>query len=153
MDNQPTTSTQAVILPAVESAPVLPVKEFDIVIDFQERPTDRLIFTRGPAVCEVESTSFPSHYFNLCTWISVPFNDMDDESKPSASIVPLHWTRVTPPVKDLWLRWIGNDEKMAENKKILAGLVRVFTLLSLERSYVAVVFQGFKTHIPAVSLT
>ena len=101
-----------------------PVKPFDIVVEFQERPTDRLILTRGPAIIEVESAPSVANYGKLLMRLVLP-TENNEPSKPNAVVTYMHWTKTTLSMQDVFLRWIGGEEKMAENKKILADLVRI----------------------------
>ncbi|KAH8099273.1 hypothetical protein BXZ70DRAFT_1078354 [Cristinia sonorae] len=113
------TTSQSIVAPP----PPPPAKEFDIVIEFQERSTERLIFPRGPVVCDVESSYLNGQYSNLCVRILVPPCDSPDSPPKSiATVAPLHWHNVMPPARELFMRWVGGEEKMAANRKILVDV-------------------------------
>ncbi|KAG1885460.1 hypothetical protein F4604DRAFT_1918160 [Suillus subluteus] len=116
--------------------PVYQTKDFDIVIEFRECPTDRWIFPRGPAVGNF--TPVPGSmgsYGEITLSTRVPFEQRTEvvlESQPDGQIrsktpeprevVTFTFTGAGAPVWDSILRWIGSEDKLEENRKILESI-------------------------------
>ena len=112
------------------------VKDFDIVIEFRDAPSDRWIFPRGPATCEfVSALSDPGSIGDLMVSTIVPFPSMTPPQDPPASetsvptelppkqVVEFHFKMASSYIWDTFSRWVGSKEKMEENRKILMEIV------------------------------
>ncbi|KAG2118052.1 uncharacterized protein F5147DRAFT_833174 [Suillus discolor] len=116
--------------------PVYQTKDFDIVIEFRECPTDRWIFPRGLAVGTF--TPVPGSmgsYGEITLSTRVPFEQQTKvvlESQPDGQLQPktpepqevvtFIFTGAGAPIWDSVLRWIGSEEKLEENRKILESI-------------------------------
>lgn len=141
--------TSAMMIPATTTAGpspysqttyVQPVKEFDLVIEFSERPTERWIFPRGPALCErlLDSRSIDATYDVIVT-TCVPFSgtpylhagptapavpeNAGLGEKPAPQIATFRLEKAPIAVWDTITRWIGGDEKMNLNRSIIEQAV------------------------------
>ena len=116
-----------------------PVKDFDIVIEFRDAPSDRWIFPRGPAMCEFGSApSDPGTIGNLTVSTIVPFPSTVPPQDPSTSetsaptesppkqVVEFHFKMASSYICDTFSRWVGSKEKIEENRKILMEIVGTF---------------------------
>jgi len=112
------------------------VKDFDIVIEFRDAPSDRWIFPRGPATCEFVSALGDSGSMgDLTVSTIVPFPSMTPLQDPPASetsvptelpskqLVEFHFKMATSYIWDTFSRWVGPKERMEENRKILMEIV------------------------------
>lgn len=116
--------------------PVYQTKDFDIVIEFRECPSDRWIFPRGLASCNF--TPMPGSmgsYGEITLSTRVPFEQRTEvvlESQPDGQVrsrtpepqevVTFIFTGAGAPVWDSILRWIGSEDKSKENRKILESI-------------------------------
>ncbi|KAG0707502.1 hypothetical protein DFH29DRAFT_994938 [Suillus ampliporus] len=121
---------------ASSNQPVYQTKDFDIVIEFRECPTDRWIFPRGPAVGNF--TPVPGSmgsYGEITLSTRVPFEQRPKvvlESQPDGQarsktpepqeVVTFLFTGAGAAVWDSILRWIGPEDKVEENRKILESI-------------------------------
>ncbi|KAG1762949.1 hypothetical protein EDD22DRAFT_969668 [Suillus occidentalis] len=97
--------------------PVYQTKDFDIVIEFRECPSDRWIFPRGLA--SGNFTPMPGSmgsYGEITLSTRVPFEQRTKE------VVTFIFTGAGAPVWDSILRWIGSEDKSKENRKILESI-------------------------------
>lgn len=112
------------------------IKDFDIVIEFREIPSDRWVFPRGPAMCEFVSTPGDlGSIGDLTVSTIVPFPSMtppqdlsgSETSTPADSapkqVVEFHFKMASSYIWDTFSRWAGTKEKMEENRKILMEIV------------------------------
>jgi hypothetical protein len=117
-------------------------KDFDIVIEFRDAPSDRWIFPRGPATYEfVSALSDPGAIGDLMVSTIVPFPSMTPSQDPPASetsvptelppkqVVGFHFKMASSYIWDTFSRWVGSKEKMEENRKILMEIVANSLLL------------------------
>lgn len=124
-----------------------PIKDFDIVIEFREVPSDRWVFPRGPAMCEfVSAPGNPGSIGDLTVSTIVPFPSMtppqdisgSETSTPAESspkqVVEFRFEMASSYIWDTFSRWVGPKEKMEENRKILMEIV-ANTLHFLSRSF------------------
>lgn len=132
----------AVATGAVSSQPVYQTKDFDIVIEFRESPTDRWIFPRGPAVADFTpvpgsmgsygeitlSTRLPFEQKTKVAPESQPDGDARSKTPETGEVVTFRFTGAGAPVWDSILRWIGPQGKVEENQKILDSTVSVSSL-------------------------
>ena len=118
------------------------VKDFDVVIEFRDAPSDRWIFPRGPATCEfVSALSDPGSIGDLTVSTIVPFPSTAPPQDPPSSetsvptelppkqVVEFHFKMASSYIWDSFSRWVGSKEKMEENRKMLMEIVA--NLLSL----------------------
>jgi hypothetical protein len=117
-----------------------PVREFDIVIEFQESTSERWIFPRGPVVCErVPDKLAPNSTYDILISTYVPFtkdapptamaSEKGDTSAESPPPQPVTFRLKKAPMA-VWetvSRWAGNEDSMTKNRKILEELVRVLS--------------------------
>jgi hypothetical protein len=113
-----------------------PVREFDIVLEFQESMSERRIFPRGPVVCErVSSTWGADASCDILISTRLPFpkvgfgNNSDKEDAPTEDItqqlVTLRLKKAPIAVWDTIHRWVGNAEQiLKQNRQSLEELVR-----------------------------
>lgn len=117
-------------------------KDFDIVIEFRESPTDRWIFPRGPAIANF--TPVPGSmgsYGEITLSTRLPFEqqtkvvpesqlegDAPSKTPGTQELVTFRFTGAGAAVWDSVLRWIGPQDKVDENRKILASTVSITSL-------------------------
>ncbi|KAF8665426.1 hypothetical protein AX16_000445 [Volvariella volvacea WC 439] len=105
--------------------PVPPVKDFDLILEFQNLPTERWLLPRGPVVCHKLPGEFPTDIFLT---VRVPLGtdetlaEKPDCPMPQAVVFCLKTVPLL--VWDTLVRWIGGEEKMVANQKILDRLPR-----------------------------
>lgn len=112
------------------------LKDFDIVLEFRETPSDRWLFPRGPAAWDSASASAdPGSTADLKVSTIVPFANMTPPQDPSGSesnvpiestpklVVEFHFKMANTFIWDSFSRWVGPKEKMEENRKILKEIV------------------------------
>lgn len=146
------TSTPPSASPAPAPAPTpsqpINTKEFDLVLEFQERSSDRWIFPRGTVFCErVAVDGQPelntnSHMFDILVTTLMPFagsaasssgadTPAEDET-PSHAIasqpVTFRFSKINYGVWDLLMLWVGGEQKMEENRKALSEVVYLFVI-------------------------
>ncbi|KAJ3505151.1 hypothetical protein NLJ89_g7561 [Agrocybe chaxingu] len=115
---------------------LLPVKEFDIVIEFRETPNDRWLFPRGPVYAERKPRTNPASLnqdISLLTCLPFDNTMKTRASEPNGtetSSTPCARSPVTLTIKEapatIWdtiTRWTGGDERMNANKAYIEGLV------------------------------
>lgn len=112
------------------------IKDFDIVIEFREAPSDRWVFPRGPAVCVfVSAPGDPTSFGDLKVSTIVPFPSMTPPQDVSGSetsapaelppqrVVEFQFKMASSYIWDSFSRWVGSKEKIEENRKILMEIV------------------------------
>ncbi|KAG2156658.1 uncharacterized protein EDB93DRAFT_925795 [Suillus bovinus] len=118
--------------------PVYQTKDFDIVIEFRECPTDRWIFPRGLAVGNFTplpgsmgscgeitlSTRVPFEQRTKVVLESQPDGQVQPKAPEPQEVVTFIFTGAGAPVWDSILRWIGSEEKLEENRKILESIIK-----------------------------
>ena len=118
--------------PAQTSAPTTPQtpKEFDLVLEFPERPYDRWLVPRVPVVCE--RTPSAGNIEAILLLFALPFpkkKEGDAESTTSTSTDPPQEVvqfRITKVHQALWanlLNWAGGSAKVETNRQILEKIV------------------------------
>ena len=112
-----------------------PVREFDIVLEFQESMSERRIFPRGPVVCErISSTWAADASCDILISTRVPFpkvsfgiGDLGKEEGPTEEIPPRLVTfrlkKAPIAIWDTIYRWVGSDENIKQNRQSLEELV------------------------------
>ena len=118
-----------------------PVKDFDLVLEFREAPTERWIFPRVPVYGERKSTPSITNasqdiLLTTCIPFSVEKNVTSDISRqvsleastegPVQHIVTLRLKEAPWAIWDTIYRWIGGEDKLRSNKAQLDGLVCIF---------------------------
>ena len=147
----PTTQIQPnKVLPSIPSSEAQkatisnsPVKEFDLVLEFREMPTDRWVFPRGPVVYEkaMDEVNIISSLSGCDALVKtiLPFNTPIGSSFSAATTQALSATtspiekpfhivtfRVRKTPLALWdtlSRWAGGKEKMQQSQEIFNVLV------------------------------
>ncbi|TFK36940.1 hypothetical protein BDQ12DRAFT_686125 [Crucibulum laeve] len=111
---------------------VPPVKEFDVVLEFRETPLERRLFPHSPSM--YESTPFEgaeNSTYDILLSVAIPFEKLPRSAADNnASTTP-----ISPPqsvtfglkkspatLLDTISRWIGGEEKMDVNRKVLQEL-------------------------------
>ncbi|KIJ22120.1 hypothetical protein PAXINDRAFT_152361 [Paxillus involutus ATCC 200175] len=116
-----------------------PVKDFDIVLEFREAPSERWIFPRGPATCEFTPASESIGSIGDITLSTiVPFAIITPSPGPETSVavdiipkqaVVFQFKMASSFIWDSFSRWVGPKEKMEQNRSILGKIE------PLERKY------------------
>ncbi|KAI0068165.1 hypothetical protein BV25DRAFT_1986985 [Artomyces pyxidatus] len=112
-----------------QSVPV-PVKEPDIVFEFREKPYDRWLFPRVPVFLERYPLLGPVSEIVIST--ALPFPNADSSKSgpepPTAGIpapqevVRMRLTKIYPALWDGLFNWVGGQEKMDANDKLLRNI-------------------------------
>lgn len=122
--------------PLPSPAPQQPVRESDIILEFREKPFDRWIIPRGPAVLERKPTSGPLTEILLSTVVPFPkvdfTNDGTDSSSQNAKdepatdippeVITFRLKKVHQMTWDGLTRWAGDAEKVTASRKTLASI-------------------------------
>ncbi|KAJ6503322.1 hypothetical protein C8R47DRAFT_198642 [Mycena vitilis] len=134
--------TAAANLSAQSLPPVAPntVKEFDLVLQYHETSYEKWILPRGPVICEKvadKRTSDLSYDIVLTMALQPPKAGQNsaeaaDVEKPSPHVVTIRLKCPPPAVWETIWRWVGGEEKINENRKILDQLKK-----QTERVYLA----------------
>ncbi|KAF9076032.1 hypothetical protein BDP27DRAFT_1313799 [Rhodocollybia butyracea] len=103
------------------------IKEYDLVVEFQETPSERFILPRGPTACErvprgnVFDTVVTSYVRLQSNSSSTPHPYGTSSSEPRTMMTMI--LRDTPTaIWDVLNRWVGGEEKMTANKSWLLAL-------------------------------
>ncbi|KAI0082110.1 hypothetical protein K474DRAFT_1655446 [Panus rudis PR-1116 ss-1] len=117
--------TQTSSFPQSSNVPSSPTKEFDVVIEFNERPSEKYIIPRGRVSCEL----IPSGYYTASGWDLVmnavlPFPEAVSALEPASrpkypELVPFRWSGVSASVQDLVHRWSGGEEHKVQIAKLI----------------------------------
>ncbi|KAF8203018.1 hypothetical protein BJ912DRAFT_942627 [Pholiota molesta] len=115
----------------------VPIKPFDLVIEFRETPGDRWLFPRGSVYAERTSdasTSMKNPDVVLTTSlsndgkVSIPLTDqlVEDSVGGNSGLykASLRLKEAPLPIWDMLFRWIGGSEQNEINKKHLENLVQ-----------------------------
>lgn len=109
--------------PTVPHAP-----EFDIVLEFNDKPGDRWIFPRGPVnVQPIQGHQGEDLIVN--TVLPFPSTPNDTPGKYK-EIVAFRFAGVLYSVHDLMNRWVGGHEKAVEYTRILNEIVSTYSLFT-----------------------
>ncbi|KAK7695188.1 hypothetical protein QCA50_002378 [Cerrena zonata] len=113
--SQPQPSTGVINFSAPQTASRTP--DFDIVLDFNDKPGDRWIFPRGP----VNIQPIRGHQGeDLIVNAVLPFpSTLDEASGKYKEIVAFRFAGVMFTVHDLMNRWVGGHEKAVEYTRVL----------------------------------
>ncbi|KAF8274117.1 hypothetical protein EI94DRAFT_1714766, partial [Lactarius quietus] len=101
-------------------------KEFDLVLEFPERPYDRWLFPRVPVVCERKPTSGDIEAILLVVALPFPKQKQGDSesatpesSDPPQEVVQFRITKVHQTFWESILNWAGGSAKVEANRGIL----------------------------------
>ncbi|KIM47777.1 hypothetical protein M413DRAFT_439447 [Hebeloma cylindrosporum] len=107
-----------------------PVKPFDVVFEFRETPSDRLVFPRGLVHAERLCNSTNTNTDILLHMalsnagpLSSEFLQQTNDGTGGRYPVTLHLNQASPAIWDTVSRWIGGDEQNLSNKIELEKLV------------------------------
>lgn len=119
------------LLPGPQGLHPTSSQDFDLVMEFKELPNERLLFPRVPVVCTslAASSDAPLGTRNIGITTCLPFPTAGNQGPPQ--LVNLCLRRASSVISDLLSRWAGDEEKMANNQRIL-DQTRVY-----ERVYLA----------------
>ncbi|KZT02473.1 uncharacterized protein LAESUDRAFT_661897, partial [Laetiporus sulphureus 93-53] len=115
-----------------------PIRPFDIVVEFQEKPSDRWIISRGPAVCKRELRSdrrssdillnvtapFPGsllyqlHHARMTGQDNAPLADIPFQ------IVTMRLSRATHALWDAFSTWAGGEQGMKKSRSELLRMAK-----------------------------
>ncbi|KAJ6520031.1 hypothetical protein C8R45DRAFT_953641 [Mycena sanguinolenta] len=135
---------QSSVQPYPPPAPVPPApaptppKEFDLVFQYYDTSHERWILPRGPVICEkVADTRTPSLTYDIVLTIALqPSNvaqpSVGNAENPSSQVVVIRLKRPPPAIWETIWGWVGGEEKLNANRKILDDLKK-----QTERLYLA----------------
>ncbi|KAF5388463.1 hypothetical protein D9757_004623 [Collybiopsis confluens] len=104
-------------------SPYAPTKTFDLLVEFQESPSERFLLPRGTTACErVEGENDFKIVVTSCAPLQSKDLSLSTENDPSLFRMTLH--DASEPVWDSLTRWAGGEEKIKENVKILNKMAR-----------------------------
>lgn len=106
------------------SAPLRQVHDFDIVIEFQEKPSDRWIVPRGSAVCERLNTH-PLSDILLSFSLGASGHSQADcpETPITLHVVSMRVSKVSLRLWELLFTWVGGEEGIAKGRDALKNIV------------------------------
>lgn len=143
---QANTPPQSIPTTPIPNTPPVFVKDFDLVLEFQERTSDRWVFPRGPVFCErvaaerhTDAVANP-HAFDIIVTALMPFagaaGATSNEAISEENVVPpppigsqpvsFRFSGVGHGLWELLIQWVGGEQKMEENKKTLIDKVCTF---------------------------
>jgi hypothetical protein len=140
--------------PTTSQAP----KEFDLVLEFPERPYDRWLVPRVPVVCERTPSSGDIEAVLLL--FALPFPKQKPEESESATststdlpqeVVQFRVTKVHQTFWTSLLNWAGGSAKVETNRQILEKIVSISRHLIFEQIGVNFVSGSPRTGIPSTS--
>ncbi|EPQ60382.1 hypothetical protein GLOTRDRAFT_118675 [Gloeophyllum trabeum ATCC 11539] len=107
------------LLPGPQGLHPTSSQDFDLVMEFKELPNERLLFPRVPVVCTslAASSDAPLGTRNIGITTCLPFPTAGNQGPPQ--LVNLCLRRASSVISDLLSRWAGDEEKMANNQRIL----------------------------------
>ncbi|KAF8078855.1 hypothetical protein FPV67DRAFT_1663531 [Lyophyllum atratum] len=122
--------------PTVTPPSPAPVKEFDLVLEFRESPSERWVFPRGLVTCQrIMDTPINDATSHTVIKASVPFQKAttprnltteqtppDDSDREVPQTVVFHLKKTPLAVWDTISRWAGNEQKMEQNRLKLEEL-------------------------------
>ncbi|KAJ7110003.1 hypothetical protein C8R44DRAFT_801145 [Mycena epipterygia] len=116
--------------PYTPAATNISVKEFDLVIQYNETSYERWILPRGPVICEkVADTRTPDLAYDIVLTLALQLpkppqgsaETVDAEKSPS-QVVSIRLKRPPPAIWETIWRWVGGEAKLNENRLILDNL-------------------------------
>jgi hypothetical protein len=126
----------SLISPQGITTPNPPIKEFDLVIEFRETPSERWVFPRGPVVFD-QDNNLPGVSYDTLVKTIIPFNSPVGNaiatnqglsaqiSSPTETlhVATLRLRRTPLAVWDTLSRWAGGEEKMQHSRNLIEALV------------------------------
>ncbi|KAH8997324.1 hypothetical protein EDB92DRAFT_1411174 [Lactarius akahatsu] len=102
-------------------------KEFDLVLEFPERPYDRWLFPRVPVVCERDPSLGDIEAVLLVVALPLPKQKQGapaesatpESSDPPQEVVQFRITKVNQAFWDSLLNWAGGSAKVEANRSVL----------------------------------
>ncbi|TFK56692.1 hypothetical protein OE88DRAFT_1721836 [Heliocybe sulcata] len=94
-------------------------QEFELVFEFKETHLEKLIFPRVPVVCKRlpgQIRALPE-LCDVSITTSVPFPNSGTKGRPQ--LVNMYLRMATVNIWELLCRWVGDEEKMRNNQRIL----------------------------------
>ena len=144
----------------VQQAPPPPVRDFDFVIEFQERPSDRWRIPRTMAYCEVVGLGevamtlrlpFPRDEFGSQIDKTPSGETSGNEGPPlPPQLVRLRWKGIYEMTWNSFVAWCGGQETMDANKKILQEIVSSVSMRP--NAFPENVTETIQTHSSPVSV-
>ena len=147
--SQPNSDSPSPAQTAAPSAPQAP-KEFDLVLEFPEKPYDRWLVPRVPVVCE--RTPSTGNVEAILLLFALPFPKPKKTQEETESATPTSTDteapqevvqfRITKVHQAFWaslLNWAGGSAKIETNRQILAKIV---SLTKLSNSSALTPFQA-----------
>lgn len=109
-----------------------PTKEFDIVLEFSENPSDRWVLPRVPVI--IERLQGAGRLSDILLTAGVPFpkppvTDTQEEKEISPAddgtqqLVTFHFRKASSDIWECMSRWAGDQERMETTRKALERLV------------------------------
>jgi hypothetical protein len=117
-----------------------PPKEFDLVLEFPEKPYDRWLVPRVPVVCE--RTPSVGNVEAILLLVALPFPKQTQGEPESATstttdtpqeVVQFRITKVHQAFWDSLLNWAGGSAKVETNRSVLEKIVSLFLLRSKDQ--------------------
>ncbi|KAI9065887.1 hypothetical protein FKP32DRAFT_1708437 [Trametes sanguinea] len=114
-------------------AEMQPSRPFDVILEFQERPSERFILPRGDVVCELAVPKSGSVHggSDLIITHCLPFPGIANVEQGSDSpngavpeVVSFRLSRVSQSLWDLLSAWAGGPEKIEESRIRLSDLAQ-----------------------------
>ncbi|KAK7064053.1 SWR1 complex subunit swc3 [Favolaschia claudopus] len=108
-----------------------PVKEFDLVFQYHESSQERWTLPRGPVICEkVADPRAPGLMYDIALTLALAVpskapsssGEMINLQTPSPQVVTMRLKRPPPAIWEAIWKWVGGEEKIHENRKILDNL-------------------------------
>ncbi|TFY79455.1 hypothetical protein EWM64_g4559 [Hericium alpestre] len=151
----------------VAQPPTFPTRDFDVILEFPEKPHDRWLIPRGTVVLErVPETGTINE---ICLSSAMPFPKVDypssgkqptqeagsvppkegEETAAPQEVVTLRFTKAHPTIWDSLLRWVGGAEKIEENRKKLSEIKapdRVFLQYQVADSDLLAQLKAYEIH-------
>ena len=120
------TSSHGPVAAPRPAAPLRQARDFDVVIEFQEKPSDRWIVPRGSTVCK-RVDSHPLSDIFVTTAIPPTEHPQTDASEgadePTPHVVSMRISNVSLGLWELLFRWVGGEEGMTKGKTALKNIV------------------------------
>jgi hypothetical protein len=120
-------SAQPLPQPTTASASV---KDFDLVLQYHETPSERWILPRGPVICEkVANPRATDLAYDIVLTLALQLPkppqtsaETVDVSKSPSQVVSIRLKRPPPAIWETIWRWVGGEDKLKENRIVLDDL-------------------------------
>lgn len=122
-------------IPAASQPPQHRVRDFDVVIEFQEKPHDRWIVPRGPVVCERADAgdnivrtphirlSMPVPFPSTASSIASRETSEPLEEPSPPQVATFRISRVSHALWTVLVAWAGGEQHMAESRAALKEII------------------------------